>query len=588
MPPDVTTRSFGNQRDGANLHETVMTIDRLQKQGIRLKYAVDLPGDARGAEAQPLVCYGLTMRDGLKHDVCFVVTMGGDALAFDLADGRILWKHHIARPVKSTAKLDMWQVSDGWSFLSTPVINRNSNTMYAVGMSSQTGRVEDAHFRLYVLSLTDGSDQTPPLDLNDATYKPPGLDKTFHLGSVPRKQRPGLLFDSRDGADTVFVAFGSFFESADTNQGWVVAVDVTGVGKLPNIHPSIAASWTTTAKGSGGGIWMAGQGLSMDTDGFLYGMNGNGDLDGVYDLCECFFKLRYTPRFAGAPAKLEHADHFCPFMDSQRVKGAEKPRPPNATSNYRDADDQDLGSGGALLLLRSLTGFSHDLVAGAGKDGVLYLVLTDDMGNTMPRDLQPDRIREHVYGKLACPPYGLTFDGSNMDLAPTDPGDLQTLVNNYTVHQHSTPVVFQSPDHGLILYTNGENGPVRAFSVWEKNDKIGITYLGCGAQIASAGMPAPGGMPGGAMTLSANGKNDGILWNAQPIDGDANRDVVRGRITGYAASWFRNGAMVPLWSSQDWGVEFAYNKFCPPIETGGRVIYPTYDARVLVFELTGT
>lgn len=585
MQPDVITRSFSNQRDGANLFETQMTIARLQNQGIRVKYEVQLLSDARGAEAQALVCYGLTMRDGLSHDVCFVVTMNNDVLAFDLADGSILWQQHIGRPVKSTQADDMWKLQDHWGGLSTPIINRSTNSLVLVAMASSTGQLADAHHMLYVLDLVTGTAQTAVLDLNDAVCPTPKGVPVLRLGDVARKQRPALLFDNRNGVATVFVGFGSFLEDAPTNRGWVLAVDLTAAfGRGQRGNPSIAAVWCATVSGNGGGVWQAGQGLSMDADGYVYGMNGNGDFNGQDNLSECFFKLAYAPKTANAAAQLRSIGHWPPFMDSQRERGAEKPRPANATSNYRNANDQDLGSGGPLLMLRSMTGFSRDILAGAGKDGILYLLDPADIGSPQPADFAPDRIREHVYGKLLVPPYGFTFDGSNMDLAPLDPGDLQTLVNGYTAHQHSCPTAFMSPDHGLIIHTNGENGPVRAFSVWEAAGKFGATYLGCGAEIASAGMPPPGGMPGGMLSLSANGKQDGILWVTQPINGDANRAIVPGRLIAYAASWFRNGQMVKLWSSEDWGINFAFCKFNIPICTGGKIILPTYDGRILVFE----
>ena len=586
MPRDVVTRSFNNQRDGANLFETEMTIARLQRQGIRLKYEIKLDDDARGCEAQPLVCYGLTMCDGMKHDVLFLVSMGGGVQARDLNTGRLIWHKRVANSAKSTKKTDMWEINDGFGPMSTPVINRRTNTLYLVAMTSLTRAVDDAHFILHALDLASGSNQVPPLDLNDAVYKTPEGKKKFRLGDVPRKQRPGLLFDSRNGTDTVFVAFGSFFESADSNKGWVVAVDVTGMADQDRRPaPSIAAAWVTTANGSGGGIWMAGQGLSMDADGALFGMNGNGDFDGDGDFCESIFKVRFAARSNGATAQLKLDQWFTPFIDELREKGEKKPRPAGVLpSNFRDADDQDLGSGGPLLLLKGMTGFSKNIVAGAGKDGILYVVNADNMGCPKPEDFAPERIREHVYNKLLVPPYGFTFDGSGMDLAPLDVGDLQTFVGGYTVHQHSTPVAFMSPDHGLILYTNGENGPVRAFQLWEKGGKFGITYLGSSAEIASEGMKPPGGMPGGMMTLSANGKQDGILWVTQPIGGDANRDIVPGRLIAYAASWFQDGAMVKLWDSSQWNIQFSFNKFNVPVCTNGQVILSTYDARILVFE----
>jgi hypothetical protein len=80
---NVTTRSYSNYRDGANFSETRLTSEYVQKHGVRRLGSLKL-GDLRGAEGQPLVMSGITMRDGLKHNVAFVVDMSNNVFAFDL------------------------------------------------------------------------------------------------------------------------------------------------------------------------------------------------------------------------------------------------------------------------------------------------------------------------------------------------------------------------------------------------------------------------------------------------------------------------------------------------------------------------
>jgi hypothetical protein len=47
-----------------------------------------------------------------------------------------------------------------------------------------------------------------------------------------------------------------------------------------------------------------------------------------------------------------------------------------------------------------------------------------------------------------------------------------------------------------------------------------------------------GGMPGGKLTLSANGTKDAIIWATAPVDGDANKQVVAGVVCAYDAGNF--------------------------------------------------
>lgn len=589
MPASCLTRGFNNHRTGCNLQETTLTPDGVRSRGIRHLFDINIPGDARGVEAQPLVVPGLVMVDGLQRDVLFAATMNNDVIAYDVSPDvvteKVLWLQHLANPVLSNRQADVWGIADRWGILSTPVIDPVDGVIYAVTMSSPDGTFGHTDFQLHEMRLTDGRQESKPLDLSTATYAPGHGLPVQVFGKVARKQRPGLLLDRRNGRTTVFIAFGSFNEDADTNQGWVLACDVTD-GVM-----SVAAAWTSTARYPGGGIWMAGGGLAMDDDGCVLGMTGNGGFDGVTDFGECFFKLKYTPRTGGVPARLECVDWFSPYSDTglegfdptladvSLSPGAAEPKS-DAASNMNSSYDTDLGSGAPAYFAKEATGYGKDAIIGAGKLGIGYVVDAGQMGRTQLASFAPGRIQREVYGALLSPPIALTFDGVGIDCAPTDLSKHNPMPFGYTQHLHSQVIPFVSNDHGPMILLNGENGPVRAFKF---NADYTLTYLGCGAEIASEGMAAPGGMPGGCATVSANGKSDGILWVTQPVRDDANKRIVAGRLIAYAANWFVNGSMVRLWSSEEWNVPLVHNKFCPPIAINGRVYVSTYDAKISVF-----
>ena len=65
--------------------------------------------------------------------------------------------------------MDMYLINDFWGILSTPVIDLTTNTMFVVSMSSPDGLIADSVFTLHALSLFDGSDVAPPLNLNATT-----------------------------------------------------------------------------------------------------------------------------------------------------------------------------------------------------------------------------------------------------------------------------------------------------------------------------------------------------------------------------------------------------------------------------------
>src|SRR5262249_36747633 len=96
---------------------------------------------------------------------------------------------------------------------------------------------------------------------------------------------------------------------------WIFAFDVA----TNTIAAALAMS-----QGEGAGIWMGGQGLAADQDGFLYAITGNGDFDGKTQWGESFVKVQYAPAAAGAPASLKVVDHWTPWPDAARA-GRQQP-----------------------------------------------------------------------------------------------------------------------------------------------------------------------------------------------------------------------------------------------------------------------
>jgi hypothetical protein len=595
MTTNVLTRSFGNSRAGCFIDPSwTLTSEHVQKAGVRVLGQLKLD-DPRGAEGQVLAVADLTMSDGKAHNVVFVCDMSNNVHAFDADSYALLWKQNIGRPITITKQWDMWMINPFWGILSTPVINLATRTLYCVSTSSVDGTMEEAVYTLHSLHLTDGSNQAPPLVLNGATYQPPGNVPLQTLGAVARKQRPALTLVSTGGHNTLFIPFGSFLESASTNLGWVVAVDVTNPA-----HSALAATWTTgSGQYPGAGIWQAGQGLSVDENQNLHGMTGNGGFDPpTGDFGNCFVRLAYTPASNAAPAKLQCVDWWSPYSDAGRA--GDDPtlatpisNPPddmdaaptnavNNTSNAHIVGDEDLGSGGALPLPRSLTGFAKDVIVGGGKDGIFYVLDSANLGQTQRADFAPAKIAGN-WARLLSPPWAATNDAIGLDLAPAQLDTLPSAFGGYTRHIHATPVGYKSPDHGIMLFVQGENGAVQAVGL---NADFSLTWIAAGQEVASQGMPPPGGMPGGmlALTCQAEGDNTAVLWALMPWYGNANAVVTAGRMVAYGANWVNEAGpnLIKLWDSADWGINYMHAKFNVLTPFNNRLFVPSYDGRILV------
>ena len=584
---NVLTRSNDTFRSGHNPSETILTHKSVTDRGIHRLFSLPMHGDRLGSEGQPLIAE-LKMPDGVSLNVCFAADMAGNAYAWNADNGKVLWNKHIASPIKGSHDIDFHNINDNWCFLSTPTIDIERGVIYLCSWSSPNHTVKNASFHIHALKISDGTLIRPPESLQGVVYKPPGGLPEQRFNSAARKQRAALtLSQVKDGHGKfhkiLWIAFGSVKETGLEARGWVVAIDLETWSKT---------AWTSAVKFNGGGIWQGAQGLTVEPQtGDCLGMTGNGAFDGISEFGECFFRLRYT-----FPPQIACIDHWSPFSDTGRdgadptlvddslILGKVKATI-NRASNFNNFLDQDLGSGGPLLIEE------FGLLLGAGKDGIAYVFDVKNMGKTKAGDFAPDKISEN-YAKLKSSPIWFTyFPGFGVSPSPTKLTDLDTLFQGRTHHQHSTPVHIKTA-LGHRIFTWGENGNLRAWSI----DSIGkLTYLACSAEIASVESPVSnfqhGGMPGGMISGSSNGGQSGtaLIWALIPY-GDANTMISQGRFLVYDAdNWgsFPDGSkqIRVLWDSQKWALSFKFNKFNIPTVANGKIYLPTYESRIDVYGL---
>ena len=176
-----------------------------------------------------------------------------------------------------------------------------------------------------------------------------------------QNQRPGLAL--ANGA--VYIAWSSH-EDQPPYYGWVIGYRYGTSGfsqtAVLNVTPNVRY----------GGIWMGGSAPSVDPNGHLYLITGNGNFDATNastpnnDYGDSFLQLSVTANPPNVNAGLSIYQYFTP---SDQLSD--------------DQNDLDFGAGGAAVLADVVAGSpatTTHLVVGGGKDGNLYVLNRDSMG----------------------------------------------------------------------------------------------------------------------------------------------------------------------------------------------------------------
>lgn len=556
-PFNVLERGYNKFRTGANTSETSLTPANVRSTANQFHKQFVMKVDGK-IEGSPLYASAVAISGG-THNVVYVATMHNTVYAFDADDGTQLSVRWLGTPVTGfdLGVLKPVTIHSEFGIVSTPVIDPATGTLYVVRWGYENG-ISGPTYRLF------------GLDISDLTHDKFGsvLIDGYNVGGTPfnryrQIQRAGLALATKpSGAKAVVIPFGGG-EGQGTASGWVVAFDTF---KLAN-GGAPANVWCTnpnndSGSGGGGGVWMANAAPVVDDNGDIYVVTGNGPYHPQFaldQLGESVVKLSWNP---GNPGSLTVADWFTPFTDGER------------DAVHRD---QDLASGGVIALPDE-----SGLIVG-GKDGVYYHVNRSAMGQ---RD----------FTKLIDSPFVASFDYQPFNghtsffddlnqITSTDPFTIGHAGNGRTAHIHGTGVYFNN-----LLFVQGENNPVHVFS--KTGGHFAANPVAHGSSIASIGTSSPGGMPGGILSLSANGTSDAILWANEafgnlPSDPDSNTAPTPNILRAYDVSTVGTGTLQSIWDSEAEPNDHvgAATKFAPPLVANGKVYQATYDNQVVVYGL---
>ena len=360
----VATEHNDNFRTGQNVSETFLAPGAVTSKYFGKLFAQNVDGLV---VAQPLYLQGVTIGAG-THNVVYVATQHDSVYAFDAdsnagSNASPLWRTSFTGGgiTTETAADQGCGPETGFSeigVMGTPTIDVSTNTLYVVAKTKENGNY---FFRLHALDITTGMEKLGgPVAISGSVVNSFGTTVQFVVQH--QAQRPGLLVVNGN----VYIGFGS--NGCDHGaHGWVFSSDATTLQQTGVFN-------TTPDKKEGGSVWQSGAGLAGDSEGNVYFSTAAiGDFNantGGMDFGDTVLKLNLSS------GSLTWADYFTPCRPSSL-----------------NAQDLDLGSGG-VVELPDQPGPNPHLMVAAGKQGVIYLLNRDNLG-------QYDQNQDNVVQEIA-------------------------------------------------------------------------------------------------------------------------------------------------------------------------------------------
>ena len=499
---DVVTYKNDLRRSGQNSSESILSPANVNSSSFGLLRNLVVDGKV---DAQPLYVSQLVV-SGSAHNVVFAATEHDSVYAFDADTGSVLWQVSLLAAGETLSDTHgCGQVTPEIGVTATPVIDRGAGKhglIYVVAMSKDAS--SNYHQRLHALDLTTGAELLggPAAIVADYPTAGGGMN-TFSPGAY--EERAGLLLLN----GTIYTSWTSHCDRAPYF-GWIIAYAGSSLSRTAvlNVAPN--------SGGIGPAIWMSGGGPAADSEGNIYLLTGNGAFEPVLDANGFPRNQDYGNSFlkiSTAGGSLRVADYFAMYNEVTESSA-----------------DQDLGSGGAMLLpdLTDSNNIVRHLVVGAGKDGNLYVVNRDSMGKFNASG--NSQIWQQVSGALLSGIF-------------------------------STPAYF----NGTVYYGDVGN-TLKAF-------RISAAKLVATPQSQSA---TQFGFPGTAPSVSAHGTLNGIVWAHE----NSNPAVLHAYDAANLAHELYNSNQASG-NRDHFG---AGNKFITPMVAGGKVFVGTTGS-VAVFGL---
>jgi hypothetical protein len=530
-------------RDGINAREFALTSTSVTTATFGKLFSCGVDG---AVYAQPLWMRGLSIGGGI-HNVIFVATQHDSAYAFDADSQPCLMYWHVnlldtLHGGTSMEKPVTWNdvgncfgdIYPEVGVTGTPVIDSNTKTIYLVSASEKnptssgscSGSSATFYHRLHALDLATGSEKfNAPVTIAASV---PGTGDGSSGGMVSfnsqlHHQRSGLV----EVGGRIFVVFAAH-EDATPYHGWVIGY------KAFDVQQQIAVFNTTPngVNGADGGIWGGGGAPAVDGGGDLYITTGNGVFDEAppppnNDYGDSILRLHWIHGSTLNGVNLSIAGWFTPYDQSTLAQ-----------------IDGDLGSGAAVLLPNQSSGAgpAHLLVQ-TGKEGVVYLIDRDNMGQFNPTN--------------------------NDQIVQSFPGPVSGL--------WGTPALWRNN-----LYTGGQGDSLRQFTFNPATELFNPTVASLSAQVfgypgTTPSVSSPGGAPGIVWAIDSSlygyaSPNAGVNCNVVPVPSACTGPAILHayNATNLALEYWNSGKAANNRDRAGNGV-----KFVPPTVANGKVYVGT-------------
>ena len=511
----VPTQRYNEYRTGWNTSETILNPGNVNDSQFGLVFIRNV--DDR-IYAHPLLISNLSI-EGKTQNVLFIETMNNSVYAFDADDSSAttpLWHVNVTSPGNRVFKNTDSPCSNfepNVGIVCTPVIDSVSKTMYFISHEYNTV-LNKAEQYFHALDITTGSENEGSPTLISAFVPGTGdasVNDTVFFDPSHQLQRTAMLL--HDGV--VYACWASFCDR-DPYHGWVMGFDASTY--------KLKYTYNNTPDGSQGGIWMEGNAPSVDDNGYIYIISGNGTVgDGI------------DPN--NPVGRGESLLKFRPTEDSLRLVNFFTP------ADYETFEEHDLdyGMGTAMLIPNS------DLSVSSSKQGVIYLLDNSKLGKYTPGN-------DSVIQYFSVIPNAVP----------------QSVIMGMPVYYH-----YYSQADTEFVYVWGSFDSLRQFTLDRSRMEFDLSGT------ITGNIVLPDSRYGPIMSGSSNGTDagTGILWVLRFTD-NVNGN---GLLEAYDARDVRK----LLWSSNDLAADELglYPKFNYPVVANGKVYVCSQSGKIYVYGL---
>jgi Big-like domain-containing protein len=429
---NVVTYHNDVARTGLNPSETILNPANVNSGSFGFLFAQSVDGMVVG---QPLYMSNISIPGLGVHNVVYVATLHDSVYAFDAdnslgSNGTPLWQVNFTNPAAgittaSGTALPCQGVTtyQEAGIVSTPVIDPATGTIYVIAKTNENGTV---FHRLHALDITTGQERANSPVAIAATFTA-NNGAVVKFNSLHAMNRPALLLNN----GVIYAAFGSN-GCNDSAYGWVIAYNATAFQQVGVFNASPGKGLAS--------IWQSGSGPAADNNGNVYVSTSESDFTGNTGGQDFGMSILKLSQGVGA---LNLADYFTPHNQAALTQA-----------------DLDVSSCGTMVL-PDQPGPNIHLLVGSGKEGTVYLLNRDNMGQ-----------------------YNSSADTQIVQELASAVGAM-----------FSTPAYWNS-----TVYFAGNSHPIQAYSL-------------SGGLLSTLPVAQSAKMPGAhAPTISANGNTNGVLW----------------------------------------------------------------------------